>query len=88
MPVDLVNSTDNVNIPYADRFIYLVALRAAAQLLRKGQQEENNAQNYITEYEKGLVQMKTFLKERQADDVQMITDALAENTDFTTLDLY
>lgn len=88
MPADLSASGDNINIPYADRFVYLVALRAAAQLLRKGQQEENNAQNYVNEYQKGLVQMKSFLKERQADDVHMISDALLENNDFTTLELY
>ena len=85
LPADLVNATDNVNIPYADRFVYLVSLRAAAQLLRKGQQEENNAQNYINEYEKGLLQMKSFLKERQSDGVWMIEDALNDDTDFTTL---
>ncbi|MCK9370925.1 hypothetical protein M0R04_13525 [Candidatus Dojkabacteria bacterium] len=83
LPADLSADGDNVNIPYADRFAYLVALRAAAQLLRKGQQEENNAQNYINEYQKGLVQMKSFLKDRQEDGVQMIQDALGEDTDFT-----
>ena len=83
LPSDLSSDSDNVNIPFADRFAYLVALRAAAQLLRKGQQEENNAQNYINEYQKGLVQMKSFLADRQADGVRMIQDALGEDTDFT-----
>lgn len=83
LPSDLSAAGDNVNIPYADRFAYLVALRAAAQLLRKGQQEENNAQNYINEYQKGLVQMKSFLADRQADGVRMIQDALGEDTDFS-----
>lgn len=85
LPADLSAAGDNVNIPYADRFAYLVALRAAAQLLRKGQQEENNAQNYINEYQKGLIQMKSFLADRQADGVRMIQDALGEDIDFTTL---
>lgn len=83
LPSDLSSASDNINIPYADRFAYLVGLRAAAQLLRKGQQEENNAQNYINEYEKGLMQMKTFLMDRQADGVRMIQDALGEDLDFT-----
>lgn len=82
IPTDLSDSTDNVNIPYANRFVYLVALRAAAQLLRKGQQEENNAQNYINEYQRGLVQMKSFLKERISDDVHMIADVLMEDNNF------
>jgi len=88
MPSDLINTTDNVNIPYADRFTYLVSLRAAAQVLRKGQREENNAQNYITEYEKGIVQMKSFLKDRQADDLTIITDVLGDDLDFTTMEAF
>lgn len=88
LPADLSSDSDNVAIPYADRFAYLVSLRAAAQLLRKGQQEENNAQNYINEYQKGLVQMKSFLKDRQEDGVQMIQDALGEDTDFATLNTF
>lgn len=87
LPSDLVNSTDNVNIPYADRFSYLVALRAAAQLLRKGQQEEATAARYIAEYRAGIVDMQTFLKERQADDVWGITDSLQEDIDFSTLEI-
>ena len=88
MPIDLVNNTDNINIPYADRFVYLISLRAAAQLMRKGQQEENNAQNYINEFEKGLVQMKSFLKDRTADDLTMITDVLGDDLDFTTMEAF
>jgi hypothetical protein len=88
MPTDLINNTDNVNIPYVDRFVYLVSLRAAAQLMRKGQQEENNAQNYINEYEKGIVQMKSFLKDRQADDLTIITDVLGDDLDFTTMEAF
>lgn len=88
LPSDLVNNTDTVNIPYVDRFVYLISLRAAAQLLRKGQQEENNAQNYINEFEKGLVQMKSFLKDRQADDIHIITDVYGDNNDFTTMEAF
>jgi hypothetical protein len=88
MPTDLINNTDNVNIPYVDRFVYLVSLRAAAQLMRKGQQEENNAQNYINEYEKGITQMKSFLKDRTADDVTMIVDVLGDDLDFTTMEAF
>ncbi len=86
LPADLVNSTDDINIPYADRFTYLVTLRAAAQLLRKGQQEEATASRYIQEYQLGLVEMKTFLKERQADDSWMIADSQLEDIDFSVID--
>lgn len=87
LPSDLVNSTDNVNIPYADRFSYLIALKAAAQLLRKGQQEENAAARYLGEYRAGIQDMMTFLKERQADDTWQITDSVLEDIDFSTLEI-
>jgi len=87
LPTDLVNTTDNVNIPYADRFSYLVSLRAAAQLLRKGQQEEAAAARYLAEYRAGVVDMMTFLKERQADDMWVITDNQLEDIDFSTMEI-
>lgn len=87
LPTDLVNSTDNVNIPYADRFSYLVALRAAAQLLRKGQQEESAAARYMQEYSVGKQDMMTFLKERQSDDGWYIQDNVLEDIDFSTLEI-
>lgn len=87
LPTDLVNTTDNVNIPYADRFAYLVSIKAAAQLLRKGQQEEAAAARYISEYRPGVQDMMTFLKERQADDVWGIVDSLQEDIDFSTLEI-
>lgn len=87
VPVDLVNGTDNVNIPWADNFSYLISLRAAAQLLRKGQQEENAAARYLAEYEAGVVDMQTFLKDRQSDDGQYIIDSALEQIDFSTLEI-
>lgn len=87
LPTDLVQTTDNVNIPYADRFAYLVALRAAAQLLRKGQQEEAVASRYLAEYRAGVQDMMTFLKERQSDDGWYIQDSVLEDIDFSTLEI-
>ena len=82
LPPDLVNPTDNVNIPWADRFYYVLCLRASAELLRKGQQEEATAARYMAEYQAGIMEMKTFLKERQSDGVWMVEDAVGENLDF------
>jgi hypothetical protein len=87
LPTDLVNTTDNINVPYADRFSYLVALKAAAQLLRKGQQEESAAARYLQEYRAGCQDMMTFLKERQADDGWYIQDSVLEDIDFSTLEI-
>ena len=87
LPTDLVNDTDNVNIPYADRFSYLVSLKAAAQLLRKGQQEEGPAGGYINEYRAGIIDLMNFLKDRQADGGVFIEDSLMEDIDFEVLSL-
>jgi hypothetical protein len=84
IPADLVNTTDNVNIPYADRFTYLISLKAAAQMLRKGQQEEQNATNYMQEYDTGLQKMENFLKNRLSDDGDYIVDNASEDIDFQT----
>lgn len=82
MPDDLVSSSDTVKIPYPDMFGQLVELKAAAILLRKGQQAENYAAQYLKEYEMGLIEMKNFLKERQSDGVWLIADAQYEDTIF------
>jgi hypothetical protein len=82
LPADLVLGADNVNIPYADRFAYLISIRAAAQLLRKGQQEEAAASRYLQEYRQGVQDLMTFLKERQADGGWYIEDSLLSDIDF------
>lgn len=79
---DLSSNSDTVNIPYADQYAYLISLRAASQLLRKGQQEEAVATNYEGLYSKGIAEMKNFLKGRQEDGVEMVQDVYLENTDF------
>lgn len=87
LPVDLVQSTDAVSIPWADNFAYLIALRAASQLLRKGQQEEQASMRYNAEFELGLIDMQTFLKDRQSDDMQGIIDSSLEMIDFSTTEI-
>lgn len=87
LPTDLVDTGDNVNIPHADRFAYLVSLKAAAQLLRKGQQEEAAAARYMAEFRQGIVDMMTALSSRQADGMNTIVDVLLEDIDFESLAL-
>jgi hypothetical protein len=82
LPADLSDDSDNVNIPWADRFFYLICLRAAAEMLRKGQQEEATAARYLAEYQAGIKEMQTFLVERSSDGVRMIEDSLNEDTNF------
>ena len=77
MPVDLSAITDEIDIPYPDRYGRLISYGAAADLLRKGQQEEAAALRYRAEFEMGLEKMKQQLEDRKADDVKSITDVLA-----------
>lgn len=81
-PADLSAAGDSVNIPYPDRFSQLIELRAAVDLLRKGQQAEAEAARYMTEYLAGASRMKTFLAERQADGPRTIQDAALEDIGF------
>jgi|ERR1035437_581902 hypothetical protein len=84
-PADLAQDTDLVRIPYADRFYELITHYAAAQLLRKGQQEESYAARYIQEYKVGISEMQTYLKERQQDGVWMIEDASGQDNNFEVI---
>ena len=81
-PSDLSLDADLIRIPYADRFYELIALYAAAQLLRKGQQEESYAARYVQEYSVKISEMQTYLKERQQDGVWMIQDASGQDNNF------
>lgn len=83
-PADLLDSTDSVNIPHADRFGYLIEAKAASILLKKGQQEIAAAQDLERVYAQGTLQMKTFLKERQSDGVLMIQDTQLDDIQFDT----
>lgn len=85
LPVDLVNDTDTIIIPYADNFGQLIELKAASILLQKGQQEDASATNYKQQYEVGVVEMMNFLESRQADGVHMIEDVQLDNEDFATI---
>jgi hypothetical protein len=82
LPDELSSVLDTIKIPAPDAFGYLVELRAAAILLRKGQQAENYAVQYMRDYDQGILKMKNFLEDRQEDGVNMIADALNESTIF------
>lgn len=80
---DMASSTDNPNIPYPDRYAKLISLYAASQLLRKGQQEEAVAAQYLDDFEKGLMKMKRELEGRIDDDSKSVIDVKGEDVDFT-----
>lgn len=74
-PSDLVNSTDSVLIPYVDNFAQIIAKMAAANLLKKGQQEIAGGNDLLNEATQDILNYQTFIKERSADGPQMIEES-------------
>jgi len=73
---DLSETGDEVDIPYPDRYARLISYGAAADLLRKGQQEEQAAARYRLEFEDGLKKMQEELEDRRADQGRGVTDTV------------
>lgn len=74
-PVDLVNSTDPVLIPYVDNFAQIIAKMAAANLLKKGGQEVAAANDLLNQSSQDILNYQTFIKERQSDGPAMFEEA-------------
>lgn len=72
-----------INIPYADRYGYLICKFAAAHCLRKGQMEEAVAVRYLSEFGGGVLQMQEELSPKIAEESKQIVDAVGENIDFS-----
>lgn len=81
---DLVNETDVINIPYSDLWTRLIELKAAEILMHKGNENEQAAVEYQGLYKQGILDMQQFLRDRQADGVNMIVDVELDNLDFQT----
>lgn len=81
--INLVLPTDEVKIPYAESFADGIALIAAGNLLRKGQQEEVAASRYIAEGKMLRDEMIEELEERIADEAKVISDSVGFDMDFT-----
>lgn len=80
---ELSSATDTIDIPFADRYYDAISLEAAGTLLRKGQQEEEVARQYLLEAEQRRQKMMMELKDRAADDAKQITDILGYDVDFS-----
>lgn len=79
----LTDDTTVVNIPYPDRYAYLICKFAAAHCLRKGQMEEAVAKQYLAEFGGGVAQMQEELTPKIAEESKQIIDAIGENIDFS-----
>lgn len=71
-PADLVADSDPILIPYVDNFWQIIGKLAAAQLLKKGQQAINAANDLLNEANVDILNMQTFISERQSDGPNMI----------------
>ena len=80
---DLSVDSDTLNLPFADNYASNIALGAAGELLRKGQQEEAVAAKYLSEYEFKKGKMIEELKERAADWSKTVTDVVGNRLDFS-----
>lgn len=78
-PSDLSASTDPILIPYPDLFSQIIAKYAAGQLLKKGQQAVQAGDDLISEANADILNMQTFIKERQSDGPQMIEEVAYED---------
>src|SRR3990167_3695207 len=82
---ELSAASDEIDIPFEDRYANLIALGASATLLRKGQQEEAVASQYLAEFANGIEKMQEELKDRIADDnYKSIIDTVGDDVDFAS----
>lgn len=86
-PQDLLFTTDEVLIPYVDRYYGLISRYAASVLLNKGQQEDKAATNYMALFERGLLKMQQQLEERISDGSKRVVDVESEDVDFSSYGL-
>ena len=71
---DLSADDDDVDVPYADRFAPSIAKYAAAQLLRKGQQEEQAAKTLMGEFMSDMEELKRQLEDRIEEESKSVID--------------
>lgn len=80
--VDMVDDTDTIDIPYADRYYGIISKAAAAEALRKGQQEPTEAKRLEDEAQTDIQRMQRELEDRVADESKRVIDVRADNLDF------
>lgn len=79
---DLASSSDEVDIPYADRFWMLIAYGATADALRFGQQDSPEADKFDQKLAAGLILMQEELEDKVAEEVKTVQDTSGEIMDF------
>lgn len=82
---DLSSDSDDVNIPYADRYWHLIAEGATADALRFGQQDLDAADQFDAKFDRGLVLMQQELEDKIAEESKTTIDVTGEFIDFEQL---
>ena len=80
---ELSSGSDEIDIPFPDRYFDSIVLEAVGTLLRKGQQEERVAMVYLSQAQEWRDKMRNELEDRIADDTKSITDTIGEDVDFS-----
>lgn len=71
---DLSSDSSEIDIPYPDRYYYLIVDGAAADALRFGQQESYEADKLDRKFEQGLLKMQEELEDRIASESKAVLD--------------
>lgn len=79
---DLSSDTSTIDIPYPDRYYDIITKYAAAEALRKGQQEPIEAKRLRDEAKDDLEEMRRELEDRVAEEAKTIIDVSGQNLDF------
>jgi len=80
---DMDEETDTIDIPYPDRYFGIITKAAAAEALRKGQQEPVEAKRLEDESQADIDRMKKELEDRVAEESKSVIDVTGEDLDFT-----
>lgn len=80
-PSDLSAAADSVVLPYVDNFAGIVSKLAAGRLLKKGQQEVKAGNDLINEAMGDILNMQTWISERQSDGPKLISEAAWDDVD-------
>ncbi len=87
-PADLSAAADPVLIPYPDNFAQIIAKIAAGNLLKSGQQEVNAGNDLLNSAMADVLNMQTFIKERQSDGPVMVVEAAWDDVSVSSGGLY
>lgn len=79
---DLSSDSDQLDIPYADRYWNLIAEGATGDALRFGQQDNDSADKFDIKFEQGLGIMQQELEDRVAEESKSVIDVTGEILDF------